>query len=238
MEKEAGYSIKRVNDDTWIIEEEVVRFFLLKGTDRAFLIDSGMYVHNAREIAESLTSLPISLLNTHADIDHIGSTEQFEFFYLHPDEKDNFSFKSGNRKGTLVSIHEGDVFDLGGRKIEIIHLPGHTPGSIAILDVANRVLISGDPIQDGRIYMNGPYRDLKKYIESLKHLEKWSGRFDEIWPSHGTLPVDPSMIESLREGAEKILAGNAEDCCTEEVLHGNRVKVYDIGVAKIICAAE
>lgn len=81
------YQIIQVNENTWRIEDGGVRFFLLTGTERALLIDSGMNVHNARDIAANLTELPLSLLNTHSDRDHIGSNEQFENFYMHPAEE-------------------------------------------------------------------------------------------------------------------------------------------------------
>ena len=77
-----GFEIIRINENSWRIEDGGVRFFLLTGTEKALLIDSGMMVKNAKDIAESLTDLPISLLNTHADPDHIGSNEQFETFYM------------------------------------------------------------------------------------------------------------------------------------------------------------
>lgn len=127
------YEVIQINSDTWRIEDSGTRFFLLAGKERALLIDSGMAVHNAREIAESLTKLPLSLLNTHADIDHIGSNAQFESFYLHPAEEVNY--RRGGGTGTIIPIREGDTLDLGGRELEIIHLPGHTPGSIAVLDI-------------------------------------------------------------------------------------------------------
>lgn len=63
---------------------------------------------------------------------------------------------------------DGDRIDLGERPLEIISLPGHTPGSIAILDVNNRVLISEDPIQDGLIFMFGVQREIHAYSKSLK----------------------------------------------------------------------
>ncbi|MBQ8972065.1 MAG: MBL fold metallo-hydrolase, partial [Clostridia bacterium] len=69
------YNIIQINENTWRIEDGGVRFFLLAGSERALLIDSGMNVHNARDIASDITQLPISLLNTHADRDHIGSNE-------------------------------------------------------------------------------------------------------------------------------------------------------------------
>ena len=81
------YKIIRMNENTWRIEDGGVRFFLLTGTEKALLVDSGMNVHNARDIATRLTGLPLSLLNTHADRDHIGSNEQFDMFYMHPDEE-------------------------------------------------------------------------------------------------------------------------------------------------------
>ena len=81
------YKIIRMNENTWRIEDGGVRFFLLTGTEKALLVDSGMNVHNVRDIATRLTDLPLSLLNTHADRDHIGSNEQFDMFYMHPDEE-------------------------------------------------------------------------------------------------------------------------------------------------------
>ena len=65
--------IVQINYDTWRVEDNGVRFFLLAGTEHAMLIDSGMTVHNARDIATSLTSLPLTLLNTHADMDHMSN---------------------------------------------------------------------------------------------------------------------------------------------------------------------
>ncbi|MBQ8160357.1 MAG: MBL fold metallo-hydrolase, partial [Clostridia bacterium] len=59
--------IIQMNEHTWRIEDGGVRFFLLTGEEKALLIDSGMQVHHAREIAQELTDLPLELLNTHAD---------------------------------------------------------------------------------------------------------------------------------------------------------------------------
>lgn len=66
--------IIQINDTAWRIEDNGVRFFLLTGTEKALLIDSGMNTPNAKQIAESITKLPIMLLNTHADPDHISGT--------------------------------------------------------------------------------------------------------------------------------------------------------------------
>ena len=165
------YQIVQVNQNTWRIEDNGVRIFLLAGEDKALLIDSGMQLTNARDIAESLTSLPVELLNTHADMDHIGSNEQFDSFYMHPAEETNY--RRSGKGGRLIPVQDGDELDLGNRKLRIIHLPGHTPGSIAVLDIASRVLISGDPVQEhGRIFMFGDQRNLNDYRRSLEKLEQ------------------------------------------------------------------
>ena len=226
-----AYEVIRINDDTWRIEDQGVRFFLLTGTEKALLIDSGMSVRNARDIAAGLTDLPLALLNTHADRDHTGSNAQFETFYMHP--ADEPAYRQGGGQGTVIPVGEGDILDLGDRPLDIIHIPGHTPGSIAVLDVKGRFLISGDPVQDGNIFMFGPGRDMKTYVDSLERLESLADRFDEVWPSHGSFPVSPALIPRLKEAAEKILAGELPGEKTE--FHGMSILRYDAGVAGFLC---
>ena len=221
-----------MSENTWRIEDGGVRIFLLAGREKALLIDSGMNLQNARDIAAGLTPLPLSLLNTHADRDHIGSNEQFESFYMHPAEEP--VYRRSGKAGTILPVGEGDVIDLGERELKIIHLPGHTPGSIAVLDIRNRVLISGDSIQEnGRIFMFGDHRNLRDYAESLGRLEAYADQFDEIWPSHADIPVSPSLIPKLEEGARKILSGEAEGKPTE--FHGTTITVYDLGFCSLLC---
>ena len=224
--------IIQMRENTWRIEDGGVRFFLLAGTERALLIDSGMNVDDAREIAAGLTDLPLNLLNTHADRDHIGSNAQFEAFYMHPAEEP--VYRRSGKPGIILPVQDGDVLDLGGRALRIIHLPGHTPGSVAVLDIQNRALISGDPIQThGRIFMFGEHRSMPDYIASLKRLEAFSSQFDEIWPSHADIPVSPQVIRQLREGARAVLEGTVRGI--PESLFGHDIAVYDLGFTTLLC---
>lgn len=221
-----------INENSWRIEDRGVRCFLLTGSEKALLIDSGRELHTARDIAESLTDLPVMLLNTHADGDHTGSNEQFESFYMHPDEEAHF--RRGGRGGTIIPVREGDILDLGGRELRIIDLPGHTPGSIAVLDVGNRVLISGDPVQEhGRIFMFGAHRNMENYIRSLEHLETFTAEFDEIWPSHADISISPALIRKLHDGARDVLDGKVAGSPVE--VHGNQVIAYDLGFCTLLC---
>ncbi len=223
--------IIQINENTWRIEDGMVRMFLLTGTKEALLVDSGVSASNAKEIAESITKLPVKLINTHADGDHIAGNEAFREFYMHPKEEENYRFRG--KTGTIIPVKQGDIIDLGDRPLEIIDLPGHTKGSIAILDEKNRVLIGGDSIQDGRIFMFGEQRNLQNYIVSLEKLSAYEGRFDTVYASHSSVEVAPDIIPKLIAGAKQILAGEATG---EEIdLFGNSVLLYQFEYAGFLC---
>lgn len=226
-----GYEIIQINENTWRIEEEMVRFFLLTGSEKALVIDTGMNVGKAREAAEQITSLPLLLLNTHGDRDHIGSDSQFSERYMNKNEEENYHLNGG--KGKIIPVTQGDKIDLGGRVLEIIEIPGHTPGSIGVYDCEKRFLISGDPIQDGGIFMFGKMRNLSLYIEGLKALTPRLGSIGEIYPSHGSFPVKPSLVSQLILGAEKILSGEIAGINGD--MFGNPIRICDIGCAKLFC---
>ena len=223
--------IIKINDKTWRIEDGMVRFYLLCGDEKAVLVDTGMNVPEARTIAEGLTDLPIILINTHADPDHISGNGAFEEFYMSPSEEDNYREHGGN--GKFLPVCDGDVIELGNRPLKVIDIPGHTPGSIAILDENYRVLISGDSIQDGNIFMFGKFRNIDDFIMSLKSLSKYDGTYDDIYPMHGTFPVKPDLIGKLIEGAEQIREGKAEGQPVD--MFGNKVCLYKFPYAGFLC---
>lgn len=221
----------QINDNTWRLEDGGVRFFLLTGTEKALLIDSGMNTPDAKQIAEGITKLPIILLNTHADPDHISGNSRFDYCYMHPDEEDNYRAHGG--LGRILPVYDNDIIELGNRPLKIIFIPGHTPGSVAVLDISSRVLISGDTIQDGNIFMFNKYRNLTLYVESLKKISGYAGVFDTIYPSHGSFPVYPELIASLIEGAEQILNGTAKGKVVD--MFSTSVMLYKFPYAGFLC---
>lgn len=223
-----------IDERTWRYDEEGVRFFLLAGADRALLIDSGMHTANARELAEEVTDLPLALCNTHCDPDHVAGNAGFDEVWLNPSEL--VSAHAPHDSRTVRPLWDGDVVDLGGRELEVIALPGHTPGSIALLDRASGMLFSGDPIQrDGRIYMFGPLRSIAAYILSLRRLEARSNDIKSIWPCHATCPVEVATIGELIAGAEAIERGEAP--YVDDEAHGMPIRTYDVGVSVLLCDA-
>ena len=219
--------VVKINENTYRIEDGMVRFFVLLGSEKALMIDTGMNTPDAIDAARKITDKPIELLNTHADRDHISGNGAFEKMYMSLAEEE--CYREAGGKGEIIPIKDGDIIDLGDRPLEIIEIPGHTPGSVAIIDINSRVLISGDSVQAGTIFMFGKHRNMEAYIESMKKLSNYVGRFDEIYPSHGPFPVYPDIIQKLIEGAGSILKGEAEGKETD--LFGNKVNVYQLGYA-------
>ena len=90
----------------------------------------------------------------------------------------------------------------------MIHIPGHTCGSIALLDREKRVLISGDSISANPIFIFGPFRDISALQLSLELLKKRSADFDSIYTSHGEYEVGTEQIDKILECSEELMAGH------------------------------
>jgi len=221
----------KINEATYQFDDGDGRFFLLTGSVYALLVDSGMNVNNAAELARELTSLPLKLFNTHTDWDHTGSNDEFDEIMLNPAELVNYGRPHCSDR--IVPVYDGDIIDIGGRPLKAIALPGHTPGSTALLDVGSGMLFSGDPIQDGNIYMFGPMRNMAAYILSLKRLLRSAGLISAVYPCHGSCPVAPSLIEKLIEGAEKTERGEIFPV-PFRTADGRSVSAYAAGAATFL----
>lgn len=98
-------------------------------------------------------------------------------------------------------IKEGDIFDLGSRKLEVIEIPGHSWGSIGLFEKESGMLFSGDPVTYHNIWnFNVPNMvDPKIYMQSLKKLKKMQNQIKEIYPAHGIYPIPNTVIDELIE---------------------------------------
>ena len=100
-------------------------------------------------------------------------------------------------------VQEGDVIDLGDRVFEVLHLPGHSPGSLGLWEAKTAMLFSGDAIYDGPLLDELPDSDIPRYISTMRRLEKLPARI--VHAGH-----DPSFDGSrLRQLAREYLARRA-----------------------------
>ena len=160
----------RIDDTTYSIEDGFVRCFLIIGGERALLVDSGVSGDGALDVARSLTFLPIELVNTHADRDHIAGHTSFGHFMMHPAEAANYYNVNGG-KGDFTPLEDGQVLELGGRRIEVVLIPGHTPGSIALLDEDRRMLFPGDSVQPTSTHWRSSRRCRHASTTSIRRME-------------------------------------------------------------------
>ena len=248
--------IIRINDNTWRIEDGMVRFFLLAGSEKALFIDSGNTKGmDLKAMASEFTELPLVLLNTHGDPDHAAGNGAFSEFYMHPADEELYRSRGG--EGKIVPLEDGQIIDLGGRPLEIIHIPGHTPGSVAVLDVNGRVLYTGDSVQNSNMFMFGPRRSFADLAKSLKKLRAFKDRIDVIYPSHGSFPETPELIDKIAEGASVVIAHKypqaAEGCkdahsnislrygtaeVTQAERFGNKIEVWRFPYGGFLCDGE
>lgn len=206
MQNSRIYKIYNFNEKITVIEEQGVRMFVLKGSKSSLLVDTGYGGDDVKLAARNIAQ-DFKVIITHPDTDHIGGVEAFDEVYMHPSDFAQFRSRCSKKSIKINPVYENDIFDLGDMKWEIIEIPGHTCGSIALLDRENRILISGDSVQEGPIYMFGEYRSLEAQILSLKKLESMKKAFDIILPCHNMLPVKTDILSVLIEGTEKLLRG-------------------------------
>ncbi|MBR5490261.1 MAG: MBL fold metallo-hydrolase [Oscillospiraceae bacterium] len=200
------YNVIQINDFSWRIEDGVVRMFLFVGEDKALLVDTGFGSGNVRQCVEGITDKPIILVNTHGDNDHTGCNKFFDEIYMHPSEFAYYQQLSGCETPPLP-IYENDVIDLGGLAFEVILLPGHTPGSIALLDRKNKVLVGGDSVSTSSVFIFGQGRSLAAFMESMKKLQKLKSDFDTVYPSHGEFGISGDIVDELILAAEALRDG-------------------------------
>ena len=216
--------IIQMYEKTWRIEDGFVRFFLVEGNEKAVMIDSGVSSPDAKKICESLTKLPIILLNTHGDGDHTAGTAAFDEIYIRKEDFYGCGVNERYPKVSLREINDGEILDLGGRTLKIVTIPGHTKGSVAILDVEGRRLFAGDSVQTGNIYMFGEKRSREGYADSLKKLVDMSAEYDFIIASHSEPVVSKDYAEKVLDSWTEVLKGRVSG--TEVDLFGMKVKLF------------
>jgi glyoxylase-like metal-dependent hydrolase (beta-lactamase superfamily II) len=96
-------------------------------------------------------------------------------------------------------VHGGDEIDLGGRTLSVVDLPGHTPGSVGLIDHEESALLSGDAVYDGGLIDTLPESDVAQYLRTMERLRTVD--VDVVYPGHG----GPFGRERLRELAAAYL---------------------------------
>ncbi len=211
---------------------EETRCYLVCGKERNLLIDTGLGIGNIGSVVNNITNgcdKPIAAVATHIHWDHIGGHKYFSDFYVHSAEVEwvsgkfplsiDFIKKMLSKDCKLpdwfdldgYSIFEGtpsrvlkdhDVIDLGNRRIEVFHTPGHSPGHMCFWEEERGYLFSGDLAYKGTLFANYPSTDPKAYLSSLERIAEL--HIKRLLPAHHSLDIRPEIIFGMRDGLKSI----------------------------------
>jgi glyoxylase-like metal-dependent hydrolase (beta-lactamase superfamily II) len=170
--KNSELAISVLDRGVWVVETaDMTTMYIVEGAERALLIDTGTRCDSLDRIVRRITGKPFDVVLTHNHIDHAGNIRYFDEVYMHPADS---AIRMGIEfHGKYLWMKEGDVFDLGDRKIEVVLIPGHTPGSVVLLDRNINACYSGDAFGSGQVWLQlRPHVPMTTYYESCVSMEK------------------------------------------------------------------
>ncbi len=229
-----SYSFSQLKPNIYHIADPLGVFMtLIVGEEKALLLDTGYGIDHLDKTIAQITDLPLIVVNSHGHVDHVLGNRFFDEAYLHPADIEVYQhhttqdrkldicnmqnehpelfpadFSSdeylAEHKTKMLPMNEGDVFDLGGVRLTVIHAPGHTLGGIALLDDRDRLLLAGDAISPHVWMLLQESTNVATYIQSLQKLQKLNNQYDAIIAGHVPVLLPNEMIDRLIHCAENI----------------------------------
>lgn len=208
---------------------EETNCYLLVEKEYALLIDTGLGISDISKEVLKITDKPVIAVPTHVHWDHIGGLWNFPEFYVHESEKDwiegNFPLSNEFVRKMLVKensltdfpnldkykifrgkpqrlLSDGDIIDLGNRKIKVLHTPGHSPGHMCFFEEEKGFLFSGDLIYKGTLFANYESTDPEKYLESVQKISKLPVK--RVFPAHHSIDIPTDIISDVDKGLTDI----------------------------------
>jgi glyoxylase-like metal-dependent hydrolase (beta-lactamase superfamily II) len=223
--------------------EEVISY-LIVGDHQALLFDTGLGVASIRDVVAQLTKLPVTVLNSHTHFDHTGGNAEFSdilsedssFSHKNAEGQSNIYSRDALMPervcGTLPpgvrpeayairpwhltrTIKDGERIDIGGRELEVLFTPGHTPDSLSLLDRRNGLLFTGDTFYPGPIYLFTPETDFAAYVHSVARLAQLAPTLQLLLPAHNVPVATPDSLLRLDDAVKKVQSGSAKFVVTE-----------------------
>ncbi len=153
--------------------------YLVEGDSAALLIDTGTDCPGLDRIVSRLTDKPLTVVLTHGHFDHAGNIRYFPKIHMH--KADTILDVKALREytGHISYVDEGDTFELGSRTLWVAHTPGHTPGSISLVDYDAGIAFTGDAFGSGALWMQIPHHC------SLATLSESCGRMIQLMSERG-----------------------------------------------------
>ena len=222
--------------------------YLIEGDNYALLIDSILGFGNLKTFCETLTDKKIVVANTHSHSDHVGGNFFFDSCYIHhrdiasfqenmiytkeqvveiakqmaPEEVKDYIRDDDNfadwKPMKVYPLYDGDIFDLGDRRIEVVDVGGHTAGSVAFIDHKTRIAYAGDACNGNTLLELPGSLPVITYLRNLLRLKERQSEFDIMYCGHEIL--QPSIIDEAIETVSRVVAGTDARCERPGIMGG------------------
>lgn len=177
--------------------------YLIEGNERALLFDTGPGVRDISVVVRALTGRLVTAMPSHLHFDHVGNLHRFKHIALADlpvlracecdgvliDVEDHFRGHLEGMVWTPVEVEcwvpIGAMIELGGRRLQLLHTPGHSPDSVSLYDSENRILLSADFLYLGQLYAQVPGSNLRDYLETAESLLSRLSPQTRIFGAHG-----------------------------------------------------
>lgn len=178
---------RQIDEHTWIGSGHLMAsesLYLAEGNEKAVLIDAGTKIADLDKIVASITKKPVMLVITHVHPDHTGSAvHYFPEIYMNSADTVSIPQFMPNYKGKVIFLKDGEIIDLGGRKLEVVFTPGHTPGSTTFIDKKAGYGFSGDSFGSGNLLLGTNFSTLKATCEKMSAIMAKDG-IKILYPGH------------------------------------------------------
>lgn len=182
--------------------------YLILGSRRALLFDTGPGVRSISRAVRKLTTLPVTAIPSHMHFDHTGGLAEFQNIAV----ADLPVLRACVRDGWLMPTDDlyvgswegmtwtplkpsawlaiGSDLELGGRRLQLLHTPGHSPDSVSLYDRESGLLFAADFVYPGKLYAQVANADLRSYLASAESLVPLIGEETTILSAHGRPDAD------------------------------------------------
>ena len=206
----------------------------VRGRDRDLLFDTGLGHFSLTEHVALVTERAPICIASHTHFDHIGCHHEFaercvheaeapiladprnewtladryatdEMFDRPPSGWDTARYRVRPAPAQRL-LSQGDSFDLGDRRFEVIHTPGHSPGGIGLFERATGIFLSGDIVYDGPLIDDAYHSDREAYVSTLEALRTLpativhGGHFASFGPTRFRQLIDEYLAGRRRPG--------------------------------------
>lgn len=215
-------TVTALEEGVWVIEtDDRTTMYLVEGTERALLIDTGTHPCELDAVVRRFTDKPLRVALTHAHYDHAGGIAFFDEIFMHPADTVLLA-RLPKYEGRVRFLREGDRFDLGGKVLEVLETPGHTPGSVVFVDRAAGICYTGDAIGSGQVWLQvRPTAPMSLYLNTVRMLQReMAGGIRKMYCGHYPYqrrPLGADYLTDMAALAGAILAGEPTDSRPFEV---------------------